>query len=125
MQKTNIKVIIILCMIGIFDIIVCFKYDIGIPCVFFELTGIYCPGCGATRAITSLIKLNFYQALRYNMLIIILLVFSIIYYAYKYILKSEKKLPNYIWYILLIITILFGILRNIPIFYYLAPTKII
>ena len=100
------------------------KYDIGIPCIFFELTGFYCPGCGATRAIASLIRLNPYQALRYNPLTIILLLPSIIYLIYKYIFNGKKRVPNWIWCILLIITILFGILRNIPVFYYLAPTVI-
>ena len=108
-------------MIGILAIILYLKYDIGIPCIIFELTGLYCPGCGATRAIFSLSKLQPYQAFRYNPLIVILIPFAILYLVYKYILKGEKKTPNWIWCILLIITILFGVLRNIPAFYCLAP----
>ena len=124
MQKNNFKNIIIFCIIGILAIILHLKYDTGIPCVFFELTGLYCPGCGATRAIFSLTKLHPYQAFRYNALIITLLPLAIIYLVYKYVFKDEKKIPNWIWCTLLIIAILFGILRNIPIFLYLAPTVI-
>lgn len=121
-QKSNFKSIIILCTIGILAIIIFLKYDIGIPCIFFELTGLYCPGCGATRAVFSLIKLHPYQAFRYNALIIILLLPAVIYLLYRYVFKGKKKIPNWIWYVLLIITVLFGILRNISFFSYLAPT---
>ena len=123
MSKTRKKIIIVL--IGILIVIAYIKYDFRIPCIFFELTGLYCPGCGATRAIISLFNLNFYQAFRYNALIVTLLPFAIVYCTYKYIFKGKKKLPQWIWYVLLIIVILFGILRNIPLFSYLAPTQII
>lgn len=96
----------------------------GIPCVFFELTGLYCPGCGATRAIISLIKLRPYQAFRYNILVITLLPIASVYLVYKKIFKGKKNIPNWIWIILLVITILFGIIRNISFFSYLAPTVI-
>jgi len=92
---------------------------------FFELTGWYCPGCGITRALLSLIELQFYQAFRYNMLAVILLPFGIVYFIYLFILKRNKKIPNIILYFILIIVILFGILRNIPIFSYLAPTVVL
>ncbi len=72
-----------------------------------------------TRAIKSLITFDFYQAIRYNVLIIILplLIYSLIF-------DKKNKIPNWIWYLLLIIVILYGILRNIKIFNFLAPTII-
>jgi len=27
---------------------------VGIPCIFQQMTGLYCPGCGATRAVKAL-----------------------------------------------------------------------
>ena len=92
------------------------KYNIGIPCIFNKITGLYCPGCGMTRSVISLIKLNFYLAFRYNMLIILIIPVGILYLILK------KNIPNWIWCVLLLIVILFGILRNIPMFNFLAPT---
>lgn len=40
-----------------------------ITCVFLELFKIPCPGCGMTRALVSLIKLDFCQALRHNVMV--------------------------------------------------------
>lgn len=119
-MESRKKLKIFIYAIGILGIILIIKYNLRIPCVFHELTGLYCPGCGATRAINSLVRLKHYQAFRYNMLIIILIPFFVI-----YLLTKEKfKIPNWIWYTILIITILFGILRNIPYFSFLAPTML-
>ena len=120
----NLKKIIIFLMLGILIIIIHLKYDVGVPCIFFKITGLYCPGCGITRAIFSLMKFDIYQAFRYNMLIIILLPFAISYYIYIFIFKGKKRIPKKVLNFLLIITILFGILRNIPEFEFLMPTKI-
>ena len=120
----NNKKNIILACIGILIIIVLFQCGIGIPCIFHKITGFYCPGCGLTRALISLIKLDFYQAFRYNILLMTLLPIYLIYLFYKYILKGKKKIPNWVCYVLLAIIIGFAILRNIPYFSFLAPTKI-
>ena len=76
----------------------------------------------------SLLDLNIYQAFRYNPLIFILLILSLIYlmyYMYIKISKKElKKINKKTWYVLLIIVLLFTILRNTPLFDYLAPTTL-
>ena len=121
MKKTEtLKKIVIFAIVSLLAIAL-FKFKIGIPCIFNKITGLYCPVCGATRAIYSLLELNFYQALRYNILIVILLPFGIGLLLYKYLLKGKKQVPNNIWYIIVIVAVLFGILRNIPMFSYLAP----
>ena len=102
------------------------KINILIPCVFYELTGLYCPGCGITRCLIAIIKLEFVQAFRYNMLAFILLplfIFIAIKKYYCWILNKQCSLfSNRFYIVLAIITVLFGILRNIfPIF---APTII-
>lgn len=98
----------------------------GLPCIFHKITGLYCPGCGITRMFVSIFKLNIYQAFRYNPLVFILLIISLFYLlvdALKYkISKVHIALPKSIYIVLLIIVIGFGILRNIPLFSYLAPT---
>jgi len=100
---------------------------IAIACVFYEITGLYCPGCGITRSILSLIDGNIYQAFRYNPIIFIdiplIIITSIIDFIYKDN-KKVKKVTNVIYIMLLIITLVFGVLRNIPYFSFLAPTTL-
>lgn len=104
------------------------KFNTKIDCPFYHLTGFYCPGCGITRCLFSLIKLDFKHAFNYNMLVFIMLPFFMLYYIYIniiYILdrknKIVEKVPSSFSYFLLVITILFGILRNIESFKFLAP----
>lgn len=98
---------------------------LGIPCVIYELTGFYCPGCGSTRMFFYLLEFNFYKAFRSNMLLFVFLPFiavCVIDYIINYVYRKKPlidKISNKIWYTLLGITILFGILRNI--FVFLAP----
>lgn len=103
-------------------------FHINIKCPFHSTTGLYCPGCGVTRMLKSMMKLNFYQAFRFNPLLFIFspfILFLIINYIYCNFKKKKsvyEKLPKYVWYILLTITIIFWILRNIiP---WLAPTVV-
>lgn len=120
--------ILIFILIGILFI---FKLGIKIPCPFHTITGFYCPGCGITRCIISLLHFDFYRAFRYNPLVFILLPFIGLYILYKlYIWIFEKedkvteKLVGYPMYILIIILLIYGILRNTSLFSWLAPTII-
>ena len=129
-KKKRIIVVISLAIILLLISFLYYKiyslYHIGIPCIFFEITGLYCPGCGITRAYFSLIKLDIISALHNNLLIFIISPF-LIYYCCKMIInwvnqKEEKQiLPNWLCNVLLIITLLFGILRNIDLFDFLKP----
>ena len=116
------KTTVILIVLGVIYIIILLKYDIGLPCVFHEMTGLYCAGCGGNRALASILKLDFNQALKYNVLITILILIAPVFFFIKYFFKRDVSLPNWIWYILLIIIVVFAVLRNIPILNFLAPT---
>ena len=107
------------------------NYQLNIPCYFSLVTGLDCPGCGITRMVLSILILDFYQAFRYNPLVFIYMPFIIAYIVYKiyiYIYDKENKIinniPNKYICIVLIVTILYGILRNIEIFSFLKPTVI-
>lgn len=118
----NKKLLISIFLLGILYFIVNQKWGITIPCFFHEITGLYCPGCGITRMIISLFHLEFYQAFRYNPLIFILLIAYIVYKLVN--IKIKVKVPKFVTYILLVITIIFGILRNTTMFNYLKPTEL-
>ena len=89
-----------------------------IPCVFYELTGLKCPGCGITRMIVSIARFNFTDAFRYNPFLFITGPFILIYLAIseaKYVLYGNRKMGNWEIFILIELTlaIAYGVLRNI------------
>ena len=90
-----------------------------LPCIFNKITGFYCPGCGMTRAVNSCFKFNFYQALRFNALLFIMPIMLGIYYFVSYM--EKPKIAKVILIIMLIIAIGYGVLRNLPLFEFLAP----
>lgn len=76
----------------------------------------------------SLLKLDFVNAFSYNPLLFTLLPFFLTYYIYSnytYLFQIEnrikKNIPTFIVPTLLVITILYGVLRNLPMFSFLAP----
>ncbi len=38
----------------------------GLPCIFLQLFGIPCPGCGMSRAVLAALRFDFAAALRYH-----------------------------------------------------------
>lgn len=42
------------------------RLGVGIPCLFRRITGIQCPGCGNTRAVIALCRLDFAKAFASN-----------------------------------------------------------
>ena len=95
------------------------KYlDVKILCPFHYITGYLCPGCGITRCLFSILEGNFLKAYYYNRFVFLLLPFFIIFYVYSLYLeiynpKKKLNIPNYVYTILFIIMIIFGIVRNI------------
>ena len=101
------------------------------PCMFYKLTGFYCPGCGTLRAIYNIIHLNFSNAFFYNPLSVSVMIAFIIYFLFHHISKATginliyeiKTLSPFEGYILLAVIVLYWIARNIHCYplIYLAP----
>ena len=95
------------------------KTGFYIPCIFRLITGYKCPGCGITTYLFDIINFKFKDAFLDNPLVFILIPFALVYYVisiYNYIKYDDRyrfKLTNCVWYGLIVITILFGIFRNI------------
>jgi hypothetical protein len=89
------------------------------PCLFHAFTGLYCPGCGATRALHQMANGNLVAALRLNALVVLSLPLGCL----IAIRRKRHQLPA--WYLraLFICIALFGFARNIPLFPFtlLAP----
>lgn len=88
-----------------------------LPCIFYHLTGYYCPGCGMTRALNSLLHFNLKEAFLFNLLPFMLMPLFVILYIQIKLNKKHQMTIN----IMLFISILYAILRNISFFNFLAP----
>src|ERR1700750_2571144 len=51
------------------------------PCTLHALTGLYCPGCGATRAVRALLHGHVVAAWNYNQLFVLMLPLTAIFLA--------------------------------------------
>lgn len=97
---------------------------IPVTCLFWQVTGIYCPSCGMTRAFNSILSLNFIEAFNHNILSIPLFAFMIItimvllseifFNKWNYIPFILKKLSNkYVIIIILSFILLSMIINNL------------
>lgn len=82
------------------------------PCIFRKATGIYCPGCGSTRALRALFRGDFLAALRYNP-------FSVaVIFALPALLVLRRPRFRALYYRLAVVVcavvIVFTVLRNVP-----------
>jgi hypothetical protein len=95
-------------------------------CVFHQLTGLNCPGCGSTRALYALLHGNFLLALKNNALFIFTLAFLAArgaWFASKHFLHQpagQLISPKMLW-VFLAIAAIFSVLRNFPAFSFLSP----
>lgn len=100
---------------------------IKFECVYKKLFNIYCPGCGTTRMIKAIIRLDLYKAFRYNPLFFILFILLLVYFGinvYRYIINKKLILPSKKVITILVITLIsYMLLRNIPLFSFLAPIQ--
>jgi len=94
-------------------------FTIGIPCVFHEVTGLKCPGCGMTRSCMSILKFDFTSAYNSNMLSITVVPMLLIIMGIaevRYIMTGKRKttlIEAILLGILFLVTISYGILRNV------------
>ena len=95
------------------------NYNLSIPCLINKCFGIYCPGCGLTHAANALLRLNFYEAFKYNALSIILLPALFIFLVvviWKLVFKKQDfviKLNIFYLVVFVGILIIYGVIRNI------------
>ena len=121
--------------VGILFPLVCaaslwYVYHHGSPgiCVFHRLTNLYCPGCGSGRALYALLHLRFREAFQYNCLFIplglpaaLLVVYEYLRFVFPRLHLRPVRIPFAVAAGCVALLFLFAILRNIPIFRFLAP----
>jgi hypothetical protein len=102
------------------------------PCVFHELTGFHCPGCGATRCLHALLHGELRQAVAYNLMLVVFLPFLMLHGArvgHALLAGSQicsRWMPAWAIRGLFVLIVAFWIVRNIPLypFLLLAPHEL-
>ena len=95
-------------------------------CLFHEVTGLNCPGCGGTRAAYQLLHGHLLQALRDNALFVLILAALAARGAWFVARKIRRQpatlaVPPKVLWGFLIVAIVFSVLRNLPAFSFLSP----
>ena len=117
LRKTLLKYAIVL-GIALAYLVFVLLTGIGIPCVFYEITGLKCPGCGISRMFISLAKLDFVSAFKYNSFVFVTGPFILAYFIFseiKYVVSGSNKMGKweiFLW-VELFLALAFAVLRNI------------
>ena len=124
-----LKINILLIIITISFITIEWIIGYRIQCPIHHFTNMNCPGCGTTRLMESIIfDFNIYQAFRWNPFVFIFSPIVVIEYIRQniYYLKCGRLTDNLDKELIafVITLIAFGVLRNMPVFKFMAPTLI-
>lgn len=90
----------------------------SMPCVFHDLTHLYCPGCGGTRAVKALLKGHLLKSIYYNPSFILGVLLILYYEVGVFITLIKKNGKRYYYakaipvYIYLAFLILFAVVRD-------------
>ena len=126
---------LLLCVLGAFGIGLLALQERGVvsltpPCVFHKLTGLYCPGCGSTRASQALIGGDVAHAFSMNPFFVVCVPLLAYYFArsaWTGIVRNERYstgiLAARIIKALAVLMLVFGVFRNLPwpVFAWMAP----
>jgi Protein of unknown function (DUF2752) len=91
------------------------------PCPFHAVTGLYCPGCGSTRAMHQLLHGHVATAFDFNPLVVVALPLVGLALAWQALrprrtapAATAARLPGWWVWALLLVVVVFGIVRNLP-----------
>ena len=125
-QNRKIRIALVLCAGAIAAVGALYLYNHNpysypLPCLFYLITGFYCPGCGAGRACYSILHLQLTDAFCYNPLMVILLPWICLYIVARVIdwmitggnhIDGKISVKLLVW--ILIVIFIYGILQKYP-----------
>jgi hypothetical protein len=83
-------------------------------CMFHELTGLHCPGCGSTRAAHALVHGRLLEALRFNPLLVVglpLVALAMVGSRWKWGRLAKLAISGRA---VLVVLLVFAVVRNLP-----------
>ena len=99
-------------------------------CPIYELTGLYCPGCGSGRAARALLRGDLAAAFGHNALALPLglvcggvLGWEYLRVVFPGLGLKKARLPGWFGPAVLAVLAVFTLLRNLPAFAFLAPSS--
>ena len=99
-------------------------FHIGLVCPLNNMFGIDCPGCGGTRMLVAILHGQFTKAMNYNAFLFVTAIPALMCYLVESIywintgrIYKETTILKWVW---LISFFIFGVLRNLPQFSFLA-----
>lgn len=105
-------------------------FPIPLVCAWYEITGLYCPGCGAGRACRAILQFHFVEAFCYNPVFVLLFPLFGLYFAVRITdwtvtggNHTDRKISVRLLIVILILVLVYGVIRNIPFYPFalLAP----
>jgi hypothetical protein len=95
----------------------------SIPCPFHAATGLWCPGCGMTRAFHAVLTGHPVAAFGHNLLWPLVVVIAGWLWLSRLSPRIPKltRAPTLLWVVLIIAAGAFGVARNVPALSALAP----
>ncbi len=121
----SLKHLGILLVLGLIYGLFMSKTGIGIPCPIRKVTGFRCPGCGVSHMAIELMQghvKNAFYANRVLFCLLPILIVVILVQGYRYIKNGNrklKKLETVLLGVIVVILMIWGIVRNIPMYSYL------
>ncbi len=89
------------------------------PCMLYQVTGIHCTSCGATRSVEALVNGDILLSLRQNLLVILGIICAVVFYFELFcnvVLEKKVRTPlrslKFLWAIM-IFAFVYTVLRNI------------
>lgn len=90
-----------------------------LPCIFNQLTGLRCPGCGVARMCLAILRLDFQRAFYWNPVVFCMLpvlAYLYIYAVCRYIRCGNMRLNRWqtaLCWIMVILLLIFTVFRNL------------
>lgn len=121
-KKRLCKILVVLAVLLLLGVAYAVIYSLigkGIPCVFNEITGFKCPGCGISRMFMSLFKGDIKAAWSYNPAVLCIILPSVavaVDMATRYVKTGSKTLhrwANILVYAMIAVLLVYGVFRNI------------
>ena len=119
-RTKHLRQTVVILAVGLIYLLIVEKLGRGIPCLFFEITGLRCPGCGVTRMFRALAHLDVRRAFHCNAAAMICLPFLVIQYAAGF--RSQPPSESFNRFFqrlnigLAVMLLIFGVVRNLPAF---------